>query len=119
MQCVQVLAQFGGGILASTLWPPKDLPATVEAAMGMFLCHSVSHDQALTRKLVEALEIFGGDSAFVGKTVYEDFLPKALASGQFVPAPPAEVVGQGPEAVNEACQKHKAGVSAKKLVVTL
>lgn len=48
MQCVQVVAQFGGGILASTLFPPKDLPATVEAAMGKLPHHSTPCDQTLT-----------------------------------------------------------------------
>lgn len=51
--------------------------------------------------------------------MWEDFLPEALASGQFVPAPPAEIVGHGIESVEDACQKQKAGVSAKKIVVTL
>lgn len=68
---------------------------------------------------VFAVSIFYGENAHVGKAVYEDFLPKALASGQIVPAPPSEVVGHGLDAIQEACQKQKAGVSAKKIVVTL
>jgi len=51
--------------------------------------------------------------------VYEKFLPEALASGQLVPMPPAEAVGHGLEAIQDACQKQKAGVSGKKIVVTL
>lgn len=69
--------------------------------------------------LVFALTIFNGSNAFVGKAVWEDFLPQALASGQIVPAPPAEIVGHGIEKVDEANQKQKAGVSAKKIVVTM
>lgn len=34
MQTGQVIVQFGGGILASVLPPPEDLPATVESKMG-------------------------------------------------------------------------------------
>jgi len=66
-----------------------------------------------------ALTIFAGSNAHVGKAVYEDFLPKALASGHVIPFPPAEVVGHGLDAIQEACKKQKAGVSAKKIVVTL
>lgn len=69
--------------------------------------------------LVFALSIFAGENSFVGKGVYEDFLPQALESGQFVPAPPAQVVGSSIDDVQEACQKQKAGVSGKKIVVTL
>lgn len=69
--------------------------------------------------LVFALTIFNGENAFVGKGVYEDFLPQALASGQLITAPPAEVTGHGIESVEEACKKQKAGVSAKKIVVTI
>ena len=66
-----------------------------------------------------ALSIFYGNNSFVGKAIYEDFLPQALASGQIVTCPPAEIVGHGIESVEEACEKQKAGVSAKKIVVTL
>ncbi|KAH7026864.1 putative alcohol dehydrogenase [Macrophomina phaseolina] len=55
----------------------------------------------------------------VGKAVFEDFLPGALADGRFVPAPRPEVVGEGLENVQKAVDILKAGVSAKKLVVTL
>lgn len=101
MQIAQVIAQFGGGILASVLPPAEDIPATVQG------------------KFVFALSIFYGDNQFVGKAIYENFLPQALASGQILPMPPAEVVGHGMESVEEACQKQKAGVSAKKIVVTV
>ncbi|KAK5952498.1 hypothetical protein OHC33_006542 [Knufia fluminis] len=101
MQAAQVVVQFGGGILSSVLPPPEDVPASVQA------------------KQVFAVSIFYGENAHVGKAVYEDFLPKALASGQIMPAPPSEVVGHGLDAIQEACKKQKAGVSAKKIVVTL
>lgn len=34
MQTAQVVASFGGGIIASVLNPPEGIPATVEAKMG-------------------------------------------------------------------------------------
>lgn len=54
----------------------------------------------------------------VARAVFQDFLPQALASGQFVAQPEAEVVGKGVGALQDAMDRHKAGVSAKKIVVT-
>jgi len=34
MQCAQVIAEFGGGILVSTLSPPEDIPASVQGKSG-------------------------------------------------------------------------------------
>lgn len=55
----------------------------------------------------------------VGKAMFEDFLPKALVAGSFVPAPSPLVVGNGLEFVQAAVDKMVEGVSAQKLVVTL
>lgn len=55
----------------------------------------------------------------VGEAIYVDYLPKALASTAFVPAPSPEIVGKGLEHVQEAVDKIMRGVSATKLVVTL
>ncbi|KAK4064519.1 hypothetical protein Trihar35433_8036 [Trichoderma harzianum] len=59
-----------------------------------------------------------GPDSITGK-VYTDFLPDALAKGQFVPAPDATVVGKGLEKIQEAFGIHMQGVSAKKIVVSL
>ena len=65
--------------------------------------------------------IFGGDlkDNEVGPAIFEKFLPKALAKGQFVAAPNAEVVGKGLESLQSGLDTLKKGVSAKKLVVSL
>ncbi|KAM0702602.1 hypothetical protein Q7P35_010033 [Cladosporium inversicolor] len=55
----------------------------------------------------------------VGKAVYEDYLPRALQSGTFVPAPNPLVQGQGLEHVQAGVDRLMAGVSAAKVVVTL
>lgn len=55
----------------------------------------------------------------VGKAVYEDYLPKALASGEFVPAPEPMVIGTGLDKIQEGVDLLMKGVSAKKIVVTL
>ena len=55
----------------------------------------------------------------VGKAIYVDFLPTALAKGTYIAAPEPEVVGKGLECIQTACERLKKGVSAKKLVVSL
>lgn len=126
MQTAQVIAQFGGGILASVLPPAEDIPATVQGKMGKSSSLLSFRDPfsnllslLTSHSTVFALTIFYESNSFVGKAIYEDFLPQALASGQIKPMPPAEIVGHGIEKVQEAGQKQKAGVSAKKIVVTL
>ncbi len=65
--------------------------------------------------------IFGSSLAGneVGPMIYADFLPKALAAGQFVPAPEPRIVGAGLEAVQAALDEQRRGVSASKIVVSL
>ena len=55
----------------------------------------------------------------VGPAVFVDFLPRALAEGRFVAAPPAVVVGAGLEAIETGFEVQRKGVSAKKVVVSL
>lgn len=55
----------------------------------------------------------------MGPAVFEDYLPKALEEGKFVPAPAAEVVGKGLEFAQVALDRWSAGVSAKKIVFSL
>ncbi|KAJ0420206.1 chaperonin 10-like protein [Aspergillus carlsbadensis] len=65
--------------------------------------------------------IFGGDlkDNEVGPAIFEAFLPKALAAGSFQCKPSAEVVGHGLKAIQKGLDDLKAGVSAKKFVITL
>ncbi|KAF4544692.1 alcohol dehydrogenase [Lasiodiplodia theobromae] len=51
--------------------------------------------------------------------VWRKFVPEALASGQFKAKPDPLVVGKGLEKIQEAVDKQHAGVSAKKVVVSL
>ena len=96
--CAVVAGCEGNRVVASTLPAPEDVPAgvTVRQIFGMTLKDNE-----------------------VGKAVYEDFLGQALASGTFVPAPAPQVVGNGLEALQSALETQKAGVSARKIVVTL
>ncbi|KAF4335578.1 oxidoreductase zinc-binding dehydrogenase family superfamily [Fusarium beomiforme] len=51
--------------------------------------------------------------------VFNDYISDALASGSFVPAPEVKVVGHGLESLQGALDTLDAGVSAKKIVVTM
>ncbi len=55
----------------------------------------------------------------LGRLIYAEFLPAALAEGRYVPAPAPKVVGHGLDRIQAAMDAHKRGVSAQKLVVTL
>ncbi|CBF73475.1 protein cipB [Aspergillus nidulans FGSC A4] len=55
----------------------------------------------------------------VGKAIYEDYLPKALKAGSFIPAPVALVAGKGLESVQAAVDLQAQGTSAQKVVVSL
>jgi hypothetical protein len=70
---------------------------------------------------VESKFILGSSLADneLGAAIYEDYLPNALAKGQFVAAPEPLIVGKGLESIQEALEVHMKGVSAKKVVVSL
>ncbi|KAF4448786.1 hypothetical protein F53441_7835 [Fusarium austroafricanum] len=51
--------------------------------------------------------------------LFNDYISGELANGNFVPAPEARVVGHGLEALQPALETLNAGVSAKKIVVTM
>ena len=55
----------------------------------------------------------------VAKAIYQDFLPRALEQGIFVPAPKPLVVGTGLESIQKALDTCQMGVSARKVVVKL
>lgn len=67
-------------------------------------------------------KFIGGDALAnneLGKVIYENFLPRALAEGRYVAAPDALVVGEGLECVQTAFDIQRRGVSARKVVVSL
>ena len=65
--------------------------------------------------------IFGSSLLYneVGKAIYVDFLPKALAQGAYVAAPEPHVVGKGLEYIQVGFELQKKGMSAKKVVISL
>ncbi len=55
----------------------------------------------------------------VSKAIYEDFLPKALETGSYKPAPVPLIAGRGLESVQAVVDLQRAGVSAQQIVVKL
>ena len=55
----------------------------------------------------------------VGKAIFEDFLPNALRSGAYVPAPKPLIAGRGLESIQDAVDLQRKGTSAQKVVVLL
>jgi len=55
----------------------------------------------------------------LGPFIFSDFLGPALASGNFVPAPPPMVVGSSLQDIPNAINILRQGVSAKKVIVSL
>lgn len=57
--------------------------------------------------------------ATVDQHIWRVFLEPALATGAIKYAPPADVVGHGLEDIQKACDLHAAGISGKKIVISL
>lgn len=55
----------------------------------------------------------------VSRVIYTDFLPQALADGQFVATPEPNVIGRGLGFIQAGLEAQRQGVSARKVVVAL
>ncbi|KAK8103164.1 Dehydrogenase azaJ [Apiospora sp. TS-2023a] len=132
--CVEVLRQLptdkdnnrgSGGtrrFLSRVSYPtPPNKDAGLPARIWCMLSFSVWLWYQSVRHGIESNVVIGTtlEGNEVGKAIYEDFLPRALATGRFVAAPEAEVVGKELEFVQIALDRLKKGVSAKKLVVEI
>ncbi|OJJ86553.1 zinc-binding alcohol dehydrogenase family protein [Aspergillus glaucus CBS 516.65] len=97
--CLAVLDKLQTRVVVVTVWPvSEELGTDVEV------------------KSVYAISIKDNE---VGRAVYNDYLPQALAEGKFVAAPAPRVVGKGLEAIQTGIDEWGKGVSAEKIVVSL
>jgi hypothetical protein len=62
---------------------------------------------------------FANQEPDAAKAVWVDFVEKALANGTLKAKPDSIVYGKGLESIQGAMERHKQGVSAAKVVVTL
>ncbi|KAF2434883.1 oxidoreductase [Tothia fuscella] len=98
--CASIVGKMGGGFMACTLEPPKDLPQGVSATW----CFAPS----IHMKEPE-----------VANAVWGDYIPQALSDGSFQAKPDAIVVGTGLESIQQAFERHKQRVSGAKIVVKI
>lgn len=129
--CAEILAASKGNRFiaqASMTLPGPGLTGTFPSSTlgwvstGMYMVWSGAKNglkdrtNGINKKFIFGTSLFFNE---VGKKIYEDFLPAALAGGKFVCAPDSQIVGHGLECIQEALDLNKKGVSARKLVVTL
>ncbi|KFY98085.1 hypothetical protein V500_01802 [Pseudogymnoascus sp. VKM F-4518 (FW-2643)] len=70
-------------------------------------------------RFINAFAIIQEPNQHIGERVWGQFVPQALASRQLKPLPKASIVGYGLGEIQHAVDIQAAGVSAKKIVVTL
>lgn len=128
--CIDILGSTKGQRFIALATPPvslDEIPAgrgrwqkLLPALIGLVI-RNISLALRARRKGVKTKFIWGGAPLHneVGPMIYREFLPSALESGQFRPAPEPEIVGHGLEVIPEALERQRKGVSARKLVVTL
>jgi len=90
-------------------------------ALARLLAANTSLALLARRRGVQTRFVWGGalvDNE-IGPMIYADYLPRALADGRHVPAPPPLIAGDGLAAIPGALVRLGAGVSAQKIVVTL
>ena len=73
----------------------------------------------LANGLVYALDIITPAHEHIGKAIWGDFVPNALANGQLQAKPDPLVAGKGLEDIQHAMNVQMNGVSAKKVVVSI
>ena len=123
--CSKILASCKGNkFIAMVTYPTPNKPPTslVAVRTAVFFMSWMATNAVKSKVRGISYKFVFGDllvDSGVGKAVYQDFLPGALADGSFVAAPAPEVVGTGLEFIQEAFELQKKGVSAKKLVVRL
>jgi len=123
LSCADVLGRCEGNrfISIATFPAPKDKDAGMPTAlwtMGWWWASMTKKcwTYGIRRKFVWGSTLEGNE---VGKIIWEDYLPQALATGRHIVAPDAHVVGTGLEHIQDAIDLVHKGVSAKKYVVNL
>ena len=125
--CLSIVAASKGRKFVSQASAPVDISNFPSGMFGILrtmigvLWWTITVSIKARTKGVGMKFIFGTDlmANEVGTAIYNDFLPIALAKGEFITAPEPQVVGKGLDHIQKAMDINKKGVSAKKVVVTL
>lgn len=100
--CLEILksleASSGNKFVAAAWFLPEKLPEGVEA------------------KFIDVRNLKRSEACAV---IFEQFLPKALEQGTYLCMPEAKIVGKGLGSVQLGLKEQKAGVSARKVVISL
>ncbi|KIH89726.1 zinc-binding protein oxidoreductase [Sporothrix brasiliensis 5110] len=127
--CMNVLGRLPGSrrfvaMAGAVMVPPKVASFTGRASfIASTLWQGVRTSMAgrstgVEAKFVDTKDLLQ-DDCVVGRDVFGQFLPAALAAQQYVTAPRTRVAGHGLEALQVAMDLQRNGVSAEKVVVTL
>ncbi len=128
--CTTVLRRSGGTSRKFIAFAGFHLPVErVATALGMVTFAAyiawwnaktaiISYVTGVEVKFVDCKDLTKPDGV-VSRLVFRDFLPRALAARQLVPAPEPRVVGKGVDSIQEAMDVQMKGVSAQKIVVSL
>ncbi|KAF2669836.1 putative quinone oxidoreductase [Microthyrium microscopicum] len=109
--CGKILGAIGGGTLPLTMWALAKFPDNVKSALVNGLAPGFTESELNGE--------WGTGAPHIGKAIWEDFMPSALASGQFQAKPDPFVLKGGLGKVQEGIDMVKKGVSAKKIVIEL
>lgn len=124
--CIEIIAASKGKkfVARASHDAPTELPTSTLGWVSTGIGMGMTNLSMAVKSRVNSVDtkfIFGTDlhANDVGRAIYEDYLPAALAQGKFVAAPEPLVVGKGLECVQEGMDMNRKGVSAKKVVVSL
>jgi NADPH:quinone reductase-like Zn-dependent oxidoreductase len=128
--CLEVVRACNGDKVIATATPPVSFDKAPQGAIrtlwlipngARMLAANISIAVKARMAGIRTNFIFGStlNDNEVGPMVYVDFLPKALAQGRYIAAPPPMVVGHGLDQIQMGLDVLKKGVSARKVVVSL
>jgi len=123
--CIDVLDKCTGDkFISMATYPmpdPRPIHFVVPLIIYSFISFSISNWVKSKLRGIRTNFIFGSTLADndVGKAIYVNFLPEALAQGTYIAAPDPYVVGKGLECIETGLKVQRKGVSAKKVVVSL
>jgi len=123
--CMDVLDKCTGDkFISMATYPlpdPRPKHFVVPLTIYAFISFSISSWVKSRLRGIRTNFIFGSTLAHndVGRAIYVDFLPQALAQGTYIAAPDPYVVGKGLECIQTGFEVQQKGVSGKKVVVSL
>jgi NADPH:quinone reductase-like Zn-dependent oxidoreductase len=126
--CVRVAGAVSGNRFVALATPPVDFATLASnrlrdrAAVTVALVRAMVPLQLTARRLKVRTKFIVGTSLkhnSVSTAIYRDYLPAALAEQRYTIFPKPSITGHGLEAVQDALDTQRRGVSATKLVITL